>query len=94
MYQREIVNDTQCRAEGTISKQLTYDGCCTYLMPMRIANRIASKKPSSHPRPTRHAVAATRTYAIDNVANSVNMNDREEMKMMTEAQASAIPAAP
>ena len=59
-----------------------------------MAKRMLSKKPSSHPSPTRHAVAATKTYAIEIPANRVNTNDRELINTTTAAQTRAIPAAP
>ena len=55
---------------------------------------MLSKKPSSHPSPTRHAVAATKTYAIEIPANRVNTNDREDINTTNAAQTRAIPAAP
>lgn len=63
-------------------------------MPIKMANRMDSKKPSSHPRPTKHAVAATSTYAMLNAANNVNRNDLEDTNTTVAAQTNAIPAAP
>ncbi len=65
----------------------------TQLIPIRIAKQTLSRKPSSHPSDTRHAVVAERTYNMHKPEKRVKRNDLLDRKTITAEKQIAISAA-